>query len=98
MGVALNSATIGVFESRQYLKLKPAFKNLEKTSTQLAKPKNTGYNAKLPGAAVTLQTHLNVQNAGIAQLVERNLAKVEVASSRLVSRSNSSSIDVHQSL
>ena len=26
-------------------------------------------------------------NAGIAQLVERNLAKVEVASSRLVSRS-----------
>ena len=26
--------------------------------------------------------------AGIAQLVERNLAKVEVASSRLVSRSN----------
>ena len=27
------------------------------------------------------------KNAGIAQLVERNLAKVEVASSRLVSRS-----------
>ena len=27
-------------------------------------------------------------NAGIAQLVERNLAKVEVASSRLVSRSS----------
>ena len=27
------------------------------------------------------------QNAGIAQLVERNLAKVEVASSNLVSRS-----------
>ena len=27
--------------------------------------------------------------AGIAQLVERNLAKVEVASSSLVSRSNS---------
>src|SRR5690606_26567359 len=27
------------------------------------------------------------QNAGVAQLVERNLAKVEVASSRLVSRS-----------
>ena len=26
-------------------------------------------------------------NAGVAQLVERNLAKVEVASSRLVSRS-----------
>ena len=29
----------------------------------------------------------NVQIAGIAQLVERNLAKVEVASSSLVSRS-----------
>ena len=28
-------------------------------------------------------------SAGVAQLVERNLAKVEVASSRLVSRSNS---------
>ena len=28
------------------------------------------------------------QNAGIAQLVERNLAKVEVESSRLFSRSN----------
>ena len=28
------------------------------------------------------------QKAGIAQLVERNLAKVEVASSNLVSRSN----------
>ena len=28
-----------------------------------------------------------LQNAGVAQLVERNLAKVEVASSRLVSRS-----------
>ena len=28
------------------------------------------------------------QNAGIAQLVERNLAKVEVASSNLVSRSS----------
>jgi hypothetical protein len=28
------------------------------------------------------------QGAGIAQLVERNLAKVEVASSSLVSRSN----------
>ncbi len=27
-------------------------------------------------------------HAGVAQLVERNLAKVEVASSRLVSRSN----------
>jgi hypothetical protein len=27
------------------------------------------------------------QNAGVAQLVERNLAKVEVASSSLVSRS-----------
>ena len=30
-----------------------------------------------------------IQNAGIAQLVERNLAKVEVASSSLVSRSKS---------
>ena len=29
------------------------------------------------------------ENAGIAQLVERNLAKVEVESSRLFSRSNS---------
>jgi hypothetical protein len=29
----------------------------------------------------------NLTVAGIAQLVERNLAKVEVASSRLVSRS-----------
>ena len=28
------------------------------------------------------------ESAGIAQLVERNLAKVEVASSNLVSRSN----------
>jgi hypothetical protein len=28
------------------------------------------------------------RNAGIAQVVERNLAKVEVASSSLVSRSN----------
>ena len=34
-------------------------------------------------------------NAGIAQLVERNLAKVEVASSRLVSRSNSYAVDIH---
>ena len=30
---------------------------------------------------------VRMKNAGIAQLVERNLAKVEVASSRLVSRS-----------
>ena len=29
-----------------------------------------------------------IKNAGVAQLVERNLAKVEVASSSLVSRSN----------
>jgi hypothetical protein len=29
-----------------------------------------------------------LSNAGVAQLVERNLAKVKVASSRLVSRSN----------
>jgi hypothetical protein len=37
------------------------------------------------------QTLYNVKasvNAGIAQLVERNLAKVEVESSRLFSRSN----------
>ena len=33
-------------------------------------------------------TSQSSHNAGIAQLVERNLAKVEVASSRLVSRSN----------
>jgi hypothetical protein len=32
--------------------------------------------------------------AGIAQLVERNLAKVEVASSNLVSRSNLSFLSV----
>jgi hypothetical protein len=32
--------------------------------------------------------NIALPNAGIAQLVERNLAKVEVASSRLVSRSN----------
>ena len=32
---------------------------------------------------------LSNSNAGIAQLVERNLAKVEVASSNLVSRSSS---------
>jgi hypothetical protein len=31
--------------------------------------------------------NLSLANAGIAQLVERNLAKVEVASSSLVSRS-----------
>ena len=30
---------------------------------------------------------INFLSAGVAQLVERNLAKVEVASSRLVSRS-----------
>ena len=33
-------------------------------------------------------------SAGVAQLVERNLAKVEVASSRLVSRSNFQLSDV----
>ena len=32
--------------------------------------------------------HIISASAGIAQLVERNLAKVEVASSSLVSRSN----------
>gem|GEM_PF-2451373 len=37
-------------------------------------------------APVLTMTHPN-DNAGIAQLVERNLAKVEVASSNLVSRS-----------
>ena len=31
---------------------------------------------------------INFLSAGVAQLVERNLAKVEVASSRLVSRSS----------
>ncbi|CAM2340513.1 hypothetical protein BVIET440_230024 [Burkholderia vietnamiensis] len=36
----------------------------------------------LNGKALLVQ-----DNAGVAQLVERNLAKVEVASSRLVSRS-----------
>ena len=39
-------------------------------------------------APVLTMTQRN-NNAGIAQLVERNLAKVEVASSRLVSRSRS---------
>ena len=34
-----------------------------------------------------LKTSYNIGSAGIAQLVERNLAKVEVASSSLVSRS-----------
>ncbi len=34
-------------------------------------------------------SRINQFDAGIAQLVERNLAKVEVASSNLVSRSNS---------
>src|SRR3546814_9752089 len=34
-------------------------------------------------------TRIRVLDAGIAQLVERNLAKVEVASSNLVSRSKS---------
>ena len=32
-------------------------------------------------------SRISLLNAGVAQLVERNLAKVEVASSRLVSRS-----------
>ena len=34
---------------------------------------------------------MHISNAGVAQLVERNLAKVEVESSRLFSRSKSSS-------
>ena len=33
-------------------------------------------------------SRIQLLSAGVAQLVERNLAKVEVASSRLVSRSN----------
>ncbi len=37
-----------------------------------------------------------LQNAGIAQLVEHNLAKVGVASSNLVSRSNSAAPYHHQ--
>jgi hypothetical protein len=36
-----------------------------------------------------LASKIRVLDAGIAQLVERNLAKVEVASSSLVSRSKS---------
>ena len=36
----------------------------------------------------TLDVYYPISKAGIAQLVERNLAKVEVASSNLVSRSN----------
>ncbi len=35
-----------------------------------------------------------IKNAGVAQLVERNLAKVEVASSRLVSRSKIWSVSI----
>ena len=35
---------------------------------------------------------INFLSAGVAQLVERNLAKVEVASSRLVSRSTDGAI------
>src|SRR6185436_2331933 len=50
-----------------------------------------GVDALLPaqGAALRLGAQLTYNGgfAGIAQLVERNLAKVEVASSRLVSRS-----------
>jgi hypothetical protein len=37
---------------------------------------------------VFLRYHSHPSNAGIAQLVERNLAKVEVESSRLFSRSS----------
>ena len=40
-----------------------------------------------PLLSMTLETIIN-KRAGIAQLVERNLAKVEVASSNLVSRSS----------
>ena len=45
------------------------------------------YNARL--ASLDLIVRLNRHHAGIAQLVERNLAKVEVESSRLFSRSSS---------
>ena len=41
-----------------------------------------------PLLSLTLRNSIN-KRAGIAQLVERNLAKVEVASSNLVSRSTS---------
>ena len=41
-----------------------------------------------PLLSLTLRNSIN-KRAGIAQLVERNLAKVEVASSNLVSRSSS---------
>ena len=37
---------------------------------------------------VAFSAHRPDRKAGIAQLVERNLAKVEVASSNLVARSN----------
>ena len=40
-----------------------------------------------PLLSLTLRNSIN-KRAGIAQLVERNLAKVEVASSNLVSRSS----------
>ena len=42
----------------------------------------------LPMGTMRLCPRRNSFNAGIAQLVERNLAKVEVASSSLVSRSS----------
>ena len=44
--------------------------------------------AKQQKIAVYLRLRFIRSHAGIAQLVERNLAKVEVASSSLVSRSN----------
>ncbi len=42
---------------------------------------------KKAGATPTKSVECTAPQAGIAQLVERNLAKVEVASSSLVSRS-----------
>ncbi len=50
----------------------------------------------LTTAGTSLQLRL-CSRAGIAQLVERNLAKVEVASSSLVSRSNSFKFQIYTS-
>jgi hypothetical protein len=48
------------------------------------------YDESVISALTSIQKSLkcSLLNAGIAQLVERNLAKVEVASSSLVSRSS----------
>ena len=45
-------------------------------------------NMNSPLTSVCISIKCSLLNAGIAQLVERNLAKVEVASSSLVSRSS----------